>query len=326
MSSRFSLSGLALLSMMIVMTFGARAQTQSNKKTAARAPAVLPSSVSILEGTKDKDGLIGPVRLVRTEIAKLSIKSGRLVEGPRQLLETTGYNLEGNRSENTTYFIAPIDNLPGKQEYKYDDRGNVIDMTLRDRNGSILNREVYAYKFDTVGNWNKKVTSLVVYENGLRYEPVEVTYRTITYYGNESMAKARESGLRPKPNAKTKRTTGSREVAGSLVGNAIGNSPSAIRSQPPTPKASLISADDAPEIAKATYPEEAKRAGVSGTVTVKVTVNPQGRVMDARPIRGHLMLQAAAVEAAMNSRFSPAPSQTQSQRSAIISFTFSLVP
>jgi TonB family protein len=312
--------------MSFMMMSGVHAQTLPNKKTAVRGPAPLPSSVSILEGTKDQDGLIGPVRRVRTEIAKLSVKSGKPHEGPRQLLEITAYNLEGNRIENTYYPIAPTDNLQGKQEYKYDEKGNVIDMTLRDRNGAILNREVYAYEFDAVGNWTKMVTSLVVYENGVRYEPVEVTYRTITYYLNENMAKVKESGLPSKPIAKTKRLTDSREVAGSLVGNAAGNTPSAIKSQPPTPTARLISADDQPEIAKAVYPEEAKRAGVSGTVAVKVTLNPQGRVMDARPIRGPAILQAAAVDAAMNSRFLPAPSQTQSQRSAIITFTFSLLP
>lgn len=326
MNSKVSLSGLVLSAMMMVMTLAAHAQTQSNKKAGTRAVATLPSSISILEGTRDQDGLIGPVFRVRTEIAKLSMKSGKSFEKQRQLLETTTYHVEGNRIENAYYPIAPIDNVMGEQEYKYDDRGNVIEMILRDRSGSILNREAYSYKFDAVGNWITMVTSLAVYENGLRYEPIEVTYRTITYYSNESVAKARESVLPANAIAKTKRTKGSGEAIGSLVGNAIGSSRSAIGSQPPTPKAaSLISADDQPEVPKAIYPEEAKRAGVSGTVSVKVTLDPQGRVVDARPITGHPMLQAAAVEAARNSRFLPASAQTQLRRSAIINFTFSLL-
>jgi len=78
----------------------------------------------------------------------------------------------------------------GKEEYKYDQRGNITEMTMRDDRGSIVNREAYSYEFDKFGNWTKMVTSLVVFENGeLKREPIEVTYRTVTYYFDDTVAK-----------------------------------------------------------------------------------------------------------------------------------------
>lgn len=144
--------------------------------------------VTILDSTKAQDGLIGSVRRVQTETAKLEPKAGSLTEGQRQLLEVTTYNLKGNRIDNASYPLAgsPI----GKEEYKYDRKGNIVEMTLRGDDGSIISRETYKYEFDDIGNWTKMVTSLVVFEGGeLRYEPVEVTYRTITYYYDQTVAK-----------------------------------------------------------------------------------------------------------------------------------------
>lgn len=168
-----------------VLTFIAPVQAQ-NSVTASARPAI-----SVLDSTKEQDGLVGSVRRVKTESAKIEIKDGREVEGPPQLVEITTYGIKGNRIENTSYPIPG--SLVGKEEYKYDDRGNITEMTLRDERGAIINREAYTYEFDKFGNWTKMVTSLVVFENGaLKREPVEVTHRTVTYYFDESVAKAVE--------------------------------------------------------------------------------------------------------------------------------------
>ncbi|HEU4930475.1 MAG TPA: tetratricopeptide repeat protein, partial [Pyrinomonadaceae bacterium] len=110
------------------------------------------------------------------------------VEGLPQLVEITTYGIKGNRVENTSY---PIESGPvGKEEYKYDERGNITEMTVRDERGAILSREAYSYEFDKFGNWTKMMTSLVVFENGeLKREPIEVTYRTVTYYFDDTVAK-----------------------------------------------------------------------------------------------------------------------------------------
>jgi tetratricopeptide (TPR) repeat protein len=147
-----------------------------------------PNAVTILDSTKQQDGLNGSVRRVKTETSKLELKAGRLVEGPRQLVEVTTYDVSGKRIENFSYPVAS--SSIGKEEYEYDANGNIAAMTMRDNGGKILSRETYTYEFDRFGNWTKMVTSLVVFEEGeLKREPIEVTYRSLTYYFNDSVAK-----------------------------------------------------------------------------------------------------------------------------------------
>jgi len=173
-----------------VLTFIAPVQAQ-NSVTASARPAI-----SVLDSTKEQDGLVGSVRRVRTESARIELKDGHPIEGTPQLVEITTYGIKGNRIENTSYPIAG--SLVGKEEYKYDDRGNITEMTLRDERGAILSREAYAYEFDKFGNWTTMVTSLVVFEDGeLKREPVEVTHRTVTYYFDDSVAKAVEEPAKP---------------------------------------------------------------------------------------------------------------------------------
>ena len=172
----------AVLLLGAVLTFTAPVQAQ-NSVTASARPAI-----SVLDSTKEQDGLIGSVRRVKTETSRIEIKDGHSVEGPPQLVELTTYGIKGNRIENTSYPIGG--SLVGKEEYKYDARGNITEMTLRDDRGAIISREAYTYEFDKFGNWTKMLTSLVVFENGeLKREPTEVTYRTLTYYFDDSVAK-----------------------------------------------------------------------------------------------------------------------------------------
>ena len=152
-------------------------------------------AITVLDSTKEQDGLLGSVRRVKTETARIELKDGRPIEGPTQLVEITTYGIKGNRIENTSFPTGGA--VAGKEEYKYDERGNMIEMTVRDDRGSIINREAYSYEFDKFGNWTKMVTSLLVFENGeLKREPVEVTYRTVTYYFDDTVAKIIDQ---PKP-------------------------------------------------------------------------------------------------------------------------------
>jgi tetratricopeptide (TPR) repeat protein len=170
-----------------VLVFIAPAIRAQNSVSASARPAI-----SVLDSTKEQDGLVGSVRRVKTETARIELKDGQPVEGPAQLVEVTTYGIKGNRIENTSYPIAG--SLVGKEEYKYDERGNITEMTLRDEHGAILSREAYSYEFDKIGNWTKMLTSLVVFENGeLKREPTEVTYRTVTYYFDDTVAKVVEA-------------------------------------------------------------------------------------------------------------------------------------
>ncbi|HYG79004.1 MAG TPA: hypothetical protein VD861_01375 [Pyrinomonadaceae bacterium] len=153
---------------------------------ASGAPAPLGSD-------RETDGLSGPVNRVRTEVARLSLNSGRLVEEPRALLELTSYDLKGKRIDNS-YYLVPREAQAGREEYAYDERGNVRETTRRDDGNRILGKEVYAYEYDALGNWVKMVASTVVYEGGrVTQQPVEVTYRTINYYFDQAIAQIVES-------------------------------------------------------------------------------------------------------------------------------------
>ena len=170
-------------------------QAQESTPTAQQG-----ASVSLLDSTREQDGLLGSVRRVKVQTAKLEMKAGRPIEGPLQLLELTTYSVGGNRIENISYPV-PATSV-GKEEYKYDEKGHIVEMTLRGNDGSILSREKYTYELDTFGNWTKMVTSLIVFEDGqLKFEPVEVTYRTLAYYFNDTVAQIVDTDSHPIPTA-----------------------------------------------------------------------------------------------------------------------------
>ena len=56
---------------------------------------------------------------------------------------------------------------------------------------------------------------------------------------------------------------------------------------------------------KPSYPQIARSAKASGTVVVQVTIDEMGDVIEARAVSGHELLQAAAVEAARQAKFTP---------------------
>ena len=105
------------------------------------------SSLLTPDTDRDRDGLAGPVRRVKTEMVKLSNKGGKVVEEQRVVLESLAYDIKGTKIENA-YFPIPGAALTGKEVYKYDDKGNIVEMTLMGADGSLLSKEVYAYEFD----------------------------------------------------------------------------------------------------------------------------------------------------------------------------------
>jgi YD repeat-containing protein len=151
--------------------------------------SVSASLIAPFGSDKESDGLSGPVNRVRTETAKLSIKSGKLIEGERELLELTTYDRQGKKIDNS-YYLVNVNSQAGEvEEYARDDKGNLSEMTLRGKNNEILRKEVYTYEYDAIGNWTKMVTSIVTYEEGkVTQQPVEVAYRNITYYFDQAIA------------------------------------------------------------------------------------------------------------------------------------------
>jgi TonB family protein len=120
-----------------------------------------------------------------------------VTEAKHAVLEVISYDLSGNKVENQYFPIAGA-SLTGKETYKYDDKGNISEMTLVNADGSLLSKETYKYEFDFAGNWNKMTTSVAVVEGGkLSFEPTEVTYRSIMYYLDANMLRMAQPAAAP---------------------------------------------------------------------------------------------------------------------------------
>ena len=89
-----------------------------------------------------------------------------------------------------------------------------------------------------------------------------------------------------------------------------------IGGEPPPPPASTPTPPRAPisggvlngkaiNLPKPAYPAIAKAAHAAGTVTVQVLIDENGSVVSAKAVSGHPLLQAVAVAAARQARFSP---------------------
>ena len=305
------------------------------------------------DSERARDGLTGPVRRVRTEVAKLSNASGKSVEDPKRvLLETAEYDVKGMKTQNQ-YFPVSGATLTGREVYKYDDKGNISEMTLLNADGSLLSKEIYKYEFDTIGNWIKMTTSVAVVENGkIEFEPTEVTYRTIFYYLDASMAKMLQPPATslPAPNAGQTPGSGSagsgagnesrvvaslpaRTTAAKLNGSQIQPINLDLRTltdssrknvmtndsePPPAPKPLLkpmsggVLNGKAISLPAPSYPEIARRMRQSGKVEVDVIVDENGKVISARATSGPSVLRDVAVEAALRARFTPTKLSGQS--------------
>ena len=203
----FTLCALAL------SAFSASTLAQSKLTAKANSPQPVPTAAAE-ETDRVRDGLVGPVRRVRTEVAKLSDEKTQ--EGKHVVLEVVSYDLKGSKVENQYFPIAGA-NLTGKEVYKYDDKGNISEMTLLNTDGSLLSKEVYKYEFDFAGNWNKMTTSVAVIEGGkLSFEPTEVTYRSIMYYLDEGMMKMAQPASQP-----ASAPAGQQKVSASVPANNV---------------------------------------------------------------------------------------------------------
>jgi len=167
------------------------------KNLTARANSFTPNTAGE-ESERVRDGLRGSVRRVRTEVVKVTAVDGKLVDnGKRVLLETAEYDLKGAKTQNQ-YFPVNESTPTGREVYKYDDKGNISEMTLMGTDGSLISKEIYKYDFDSMGNWVTMTTSVAVVENGrVTFEPTEVTYRTIFYYLDAAMTKVLEPSSTP---------------------------------------------------------------------------------------------------------------------------------
>ena len=74
-----------------------------------------------------------------------------------------------------------------------------------------------------------------------------------------------------------------------------------------------------------TYPAEARDAGATGTVAVRVTIDEEGNVVSAQAISGHRLLHEAAEDAARQAKFGPTKSYGEPVKvSGVITYNFVL--
>ena len=354
-------------------------QAQENLSSKVNSFQPQPASVSspVADNDRVRDGLVGPVRRIKTEVAKLSNSGGRLVEDKRVVLESSAYDIKGHKTENT-YFPVAGGTLTGRESYKYDDKGNISEMTLQNTDGSLVSKEAYKYEFDFAGNWTKMTTSVAVVDGGkVSFEPTEVTYRTIMYYLDENMAKMLQpaqpassgsgsaslsnstagSDAKPQPvgaspavnkPAETNKVAGAVPTPASIDKSRLAISPTsdagssiAIKRAPveaggeppanPAPKPPMkpvsggVLNGSAISLPAPSYPEVARRMRLTGTITVEVVIDENGKVISAQAVNGITMLRDVAVQAAYRARFSPTKLSGQSVKVAgIINYNFSL--
>jgi hypothetical protein len=180
--SKRELSVPALLLLAAAGVASATAQTVRMRPDPARR--IERASLVILDGTRETDGLKGPVRRVGTEAVMVEVRQGRPFAHPPSLLERTLYNVRGRRTQNETYPVGG--GGTGWEAHKYDVRGNVVETTVRDAGGAALSRMAYEYEFDDYGNWIRMTASVAVSNLGrTEYEPFEITTRSATYYAAE---------------------------------------------------------------------------------------------------------------------------------------------
>lgn len=326
----------------------ATASAQGN--LTAKANNLQPAVEASGDTDRARDGLVGPVRRVRTEVVKLSTVGGKSIEdNKRTLLETAEYDIKGAKTQNQ-YFPVSGSTLTGREVYRYDDKGNISEMTLVNADGSLISKEVYRYDFDSIGNWVKMTTSLAVVENGrIGFEPTEVTYRTIFYYLDASMAKMLEpaSTIRtetesrkptvappPSPFLDKLKLSAAQPMGVDLSGAHIDVNPKSVAvadAPPPAPKPLLRPLSGGVLNGKAlylpmpTYPEAARRVRVTGLVQVAVVVDENGKVISGQVLSGPVSLREAALQAALRARFSPTKLSGQSVKvSGEINYNFTL--
>ena len=214
----------AVLSLTLMVTAASGQNNLTAKGNALPPPPAAAVDDSGNGSDRAHDGLLGPVRRVRTEVVKLSNAGGRTVEdNKRVLLETAEYDLKGSKTQNQYFPIAGV-TLTGREVYKYDDKGNISEMTLVNADGSLVSKEVYKYDYDSMGNWVKMTTSVAVVENGrVGFEPTEVTYRTIFYYLDATMAKMLQASSASPSTASVAKTeaSGQQSRPSASIGNEM---------------------------------------------------------------------------------------------------------
>ena len=187
---------------------------------------------------------------------------------------THKYDSQMRLAERESYFIRSSEQW--KTSFTYDANGNVAEETFNIFDA--VSKWRYEYELDSDGNWTKRITYSQVNKDGaLKFAPVEIAYRTITY--NAPTSESRQS--RPM------------DLSSAI---AIGEMSSHFVTYPIKRQEPV-------------YPEEAKRQRMAGKVSVFIIVDESGEVISARTASEVAKpLRDAATAAAWRWKFNPSVS------------------
>ena len=201
-------------------------------------------------------------------------------------IEETSYDLKGKLKSRTTHRYdgqwrlveQEFDLSPGTSglsncTFVYDANGNIAEETLFILDA--ISKWRYEYQVDSHNNWIRRTTVSAVIKNGkLSLEPIEATYRTITYDASSTESPA--------------------------------SRPSNLASIVATDEANSQLQGDATKRQQPVYPANARRQLQSGKIIVQILVDEGGRVISARAIPSKAeLLRDAATFAAWGWTFNP---------------------
>ena len=301
---------------------GSRPRSENNPRE-DRAPVVF------LDSTKEIDGLKGPVRRIETELLRVQLEDGKIVQKSRSLLERTTYDERGQRIENETYPI--VGTQAGQETHKYDAQGNLSETIVRGARGEVLSRTIYDYELDGFGNWIQMKASVAVSNSGkVEYQPIEITKRSITYYLVDDVS-AQDASAASRVNATVAPVAEGVRVGKRAEATADAKQPQAILQKTPAIEGALLNVgllnDRTTELPKAAFPVSWKRLDAPITVTVEVIVDITGRVSQARAQNGPEALREPAESAARRASFLPFYVGGRPVRArGLINYTFNFLP
>jgi Ca-activated chloride channel homolog len=141
--------------------------------------------------------------------------------------------------------------------------------------------------------------------------PERAATASATAETNSATNTATNSAPRPTPEPAVTSPTPSKSEAASAPAAAAVEEPRAAKAAdakdtPKVPVSGGVLNGKALSLPKPTYPSAARNSGASGKVVVEVTIDEQGKIIEARAVSGHPFLQQAAVQAARQARFEPA--------------------
>jgi hypothetical protein len=88
------------------------------------------------------------------------------------------YDMRGNKVEENIYLAG---SLGRKKTFIYDPNGNLLEEAEYEADGSLIGKVSFHREFNDQGDWVKEIVSKCDITTN-EFEPVIVTYRTITYY------------------------------------------------------------------------------------------------------------------------------------------------